>query len=104
MHLGICGKSYSFHVLKFVLQNPLQALKFDADGNQLLAIGQALQPGHDDAHLCKPTAVRCSHAFSYALPAEASGSVSMHHTAAAPGGSMIHTLYAKSAGSSCGKL
>lgn len=34
-----------------------QALKFDAAGQQLLAIGQRLQPGHDAAHLCKPTAV-----------------------------------------------
>lgn len=38
-----------------------QALKFDEHGKQLLAIGQRLQPGHDAAHLCKPTAVsvRC---------------------------------------------
>ena len=34
-----------------------QALKFDEHGKQLLAIGQRLQPGHDAAHLCKPTAV-----------------------------------------------
>ena len=34
-----------------------QALRFDEHGKQLLAIGQRLQPGHDAAHLCKPTAV-----------------------------------------------
>ena len=34
-----------------------QALKFNEHGKQLLAIGQRLQPGHNAAHLCKPTAV-----------------------------------------------
>jgi hypothetical protein len=38
-----------------------QALKFDEHGKQLLAIGQRLQPGHDAAHLCKPTAVSVHH-------------------------------------------
>lgn len=34
-----------------------QALKFDSHGKLLASIGQKLQPGHDDDHLCKPTAV-----------------------------------------------
>lgn len=37
--------------------NHRQALKFDADGNHLAAIGEKLEPGHDNEHLCKPTAV-----------------------------------------------
>lgn len=37
-----------------------QALKFDEEGKQLLAIGAALQPGTDSEHLCKPTAVSAS--------------------------------------------
>lgn len=34
-----------------------QAIKFDQQGNQLLALGKRLQPGSDSAHLCKPTHV-----------------------------------------------
>ncbi len=34
-----------------------QAIKFDQQGNQLLALGKRLEPGSDSVHLCKPTHV-----------------------------------------------
>ena len=34
-----------------------QAIKFDQQGNALLALGTRLQPGTDSSHLCKPTHV-----------------------------------------------
>ena len=34
-----------------------QVLKFSEDGKQLLALGEALVPGRDAQHFCKPTAV-----------------------------------------------
>ena len=34
-----------------------QAIKLSPAGEQLMAIGQRLQPGHDTEHLCKPTHV-----------------------------------------------
>ncbi len=35
-----------------------QALKFTASGQLLMAVGKFMEPGHDRAHLCKPTQVR----------------------------------------------
>lgn len=32
-------------------------LKFSPDGKQLLALGEALTPGADQKHFCKPTGV-----------------------------------------------
>ena len=34
-----------------------QAIKFSPKGEQLLALGTRLEPGHDSSHLCKPTHV-----------------------------------------------
>ncbi len=34
-----------------------QVLKFSESGAQLQALGEALVPGHDEKHFCKPTAV-----------------------------------------------
>ena len=34
-----------------------QVLKFSESGTELLALGEALVPGHDAQHFCKPTAV-----------------------------------------------
>jgi len=34
-----------------------QVLKFSESGAQLQALGEALVPGHNDKHFCKPTAV-----------------------------------------------
>ena len=51
------------------IADTVQAIKYSADGKQMLALGVALVPGNDDSHFCKPTGVstrslhthRCTH-------------------------------------------
>ena len=41
-----------------MLESYMQAIKFTAEGQELLTLGVRGKPGHDTAHFCKPTAVR----------------------------------------------